>query len=270
MSESVIIFAEPGVGKTCYMTFLLNQIAFDDDRTALMQGEIAWLNAHGFNLKTPNHCASANYNCTFKKFGQSDKTNYEIDAARLRIWSKENPNVVFTFPYQAIGIDEAQKYFSAYKELDPEICEFFEERRHNGLDIYMTCQRAIRIHKNIREISRFVEVLNVETVADRYGLHFKTIFTVREFPGNAEVEEYLEKHKKPAKGLYTERTVIAPYNVFETYDSRGCQAEFFRGNLNKDFSLKEKRVYSKSFKGFYQYIKDNTQRGEPNGKKERK
>ena len=63
-----IIFAPPRTGKTCFMTYLLNEAAFNRERTKNMERELKSKNNKGFNLTIPRHCVSANYDITFKKY----------------------------------------------------------------------------------------------------------------------------------------------------------------------------------------------------------
>ena len=62
-----IIFAPPRTGKTCFMTHLLNQQAFNRQRNRAMASEIIQKKNNGFDkLTIPIHCVSANYDMTLK------------------------------------------------------------------------------------------------------------------------------------------------------------------------------------------------------------
>ena len=92
-----IIFAPPRTGKTCFMTHILNEAAFNRERTRAMQCEILQKNANGFNLSIPQHCVSANYDLKMKKFRYSPRVNRRINPYRLGFANKY-VDVHFNFP----------------------------------------------------------------------------------------------------------------------------------------------------------------------------
>ena len=111
-----IIFAPPRTGKTSFMTHLLNTYAFDRNRTKKMISEIQRKNRNGFNLSIPKHTVSANYDITFRKFGYSPRHNRRINPYRLG-FCNDFVETHFNYPFEVIGITEAQKYLNSRMSL---------------------------------------------------------------------------------------------------------------------------------------------------------
>ena len=165
-----IIFAPPRTGKTCFMTHLLNECAFNKDRNNKMAKEIIRKNSKGFNLSIPKHCVSSNYSIGFRKFGYRLRPSRVINPFRLGF---DNPFVKthFNLPYEVIGITEAQKYLNSRMSMYfPEWqSRWYEQHGHNNLDIYLDTQRPMLIDVNIRELAQFIEIVNLRLSYDNYG-----------------------------------------------------------------------------------------------------
>lgn len=80
-----IIFAPPRTGKTCFMTHVAHDTAFDRQRNRSMQKEIIRKQNNGFNgIKTvPVHTVSSNYDMTFHKYRYSPRFSRRINPYRL-------------------------------------------------------------------------------------------------------------------------------------------------------------------------------------------
>ena len=111
-----IIFAPPRTGKTCFMTHCLREIAFNRERNRKMIREISNKNRNGFNLTMPIHCVSSNYSISFRKFRYSPRLSRVINPFRLGFDNKF-VKTHFNYPYEAIGITEAQKYLNSRMSL---------------------------------------------------------------------------------------------------------------------------------------------------------
>ena len=120
------------------MTHILNLHAFDKLRNKQMRQEIMRKNANGFNLTIPKHCVSSNYDITFRKYGYSPRFNRRINPYRLG-FDNEFVKTHFNYPYEAIGITEAQKYLNSRMSMYfPEWqSRWYEQHGHNNLDIYL-------------------------------------------------------------------------------------------------------------------------------------
>lgn len=214
-----------------------------------MQAEIAHLNSTGFKLKPPSHCVSANYNITLKKHGYTNRHNRFINPYRLG-FKNEQVETHFNFPYEAIGIDEAQKYLNSRRSASfPEWqSRWYEQHGHQNIDVFLATQRPDLIDVNVRELASFVEIREMKVEYNSYGHVASVKWTIREISSAWSYNEY--KDTKRHSDVFEERTITAPYNIFKCYDHQGMKPKFYAGNMNRTFDIKESERISLSKKGF--------------------
>ncbi len=251
-----IITAPPRYGKTSLMTHLASEAAFDRNRTRLMQSELRNKIDSGFtSIKTiPEHCVSANYDITMRKFGYSSRLNRYINPYRLG-FANENVDVHFNLPHEFICITEAQKYFNSRMSLfRPDWqSDWFAQHGHNWLDVFMDTQRVGLIDPNIRELSKIIEVVNLKMENDRFGVpgHFE--WKVRYFDNEGLWNKYVADGKR-GNLLFDEVKIEANYNVFRSYDSRSCKPYFYKGHMDKDLDYDVAKITEESFDGYVKYL----------------
>ena len=251
-----IIFAPPRTGKTCFMTHILNTYAFDKERNKQMRQEIVRKNHNGFNLTIPKHCVSSNYDIKFRKYGYSPRFNRRINPFKLG-FNNEFVKTHFNFPFEVIGITEAQKYLNSRMSMYfPEWqSRWYEQHGHNNLDIFLDTQRPMLIDVNIRELSQFVEIMNLKISYDSYGRVSALKWKIRRIENSQLFDKYMSSGKKD-KSCYTEETVIANYNVFALYDSQSCKPKFYDGHLDADFDIQESKATEESLEGYIKYLEE--------------
>ena len=238
-----IIFAPPRTGKTCFMTHLLNQQAFNRERNRKMANEIMQKKINGFRkLTIPKHCVSANYEITFKKFRHSPRFSRIINPYRLGFENKF-VKTHFNLPYECIGITEAQKYLNSRMSMYfPEWqSRWYEQHGHDNLDIYLDTQRPMLIDVNIRELAQFIEIVKLDIQYNENSSLF---------------DRYMSSGKKDTE-CYIEKIVTANYNVFECYDSQSCKPKFYAGHLDEDFDIQESKPMEESLDGYIKYLQEN-------------
>lgn len=252
-----IIFAPPRTGKTCFMTHVLRQIAFDSERNRKMAKEIALKNTNGFKLTIPKHCVSSNYSIKFRKFGYSPRLSRVINPYRLG-FSNEFVKTHFNFPYEAIGITEAQKYLNSRMSMYfPEWqSRWYEQHGHNNLDIFLDTQRPMLIDVNIRELAQFIEIVKLKIYYDKYGKVCKLKWTIRRIENSQLFDKYMASGKQD-KTCYTQETVVSDYNVFALYDSQCCKPKFYDGHITEDFDIRESEPTEETMEGYIRYLKEN-------------
>ena len=252
-----IIFAPPRTGKTCFMTYCLNEIAFNRDRTRKMEREIIRKNKNGFNLSIPKHCVSSNYAITFRKFGYRLRPSRIINPYRLG-FDNQFVKTHFNLPHEAIGITEAQKYLNSRMSMYfPEWqSRWYEQHGHDDLDIFLDTQRPMLIDVNIRELAQFIEIVSLRLKYDRFGQVKALKWQIRKIENSQLFDKYMASGKQD-KTCYTERTVVAKYNVFSLYDSQSCKPKFYAGHFNEDFDYTLCKPTEESLQGYMQYMEEN-------------
>ena len=252
-----IIFAPPRTGKTCFMTHCLRELAFNKERNRNMVKEITRKNSNGFNLTMPKHCVSSNYNITFRKFGYSPRLCRVINPYRLG-FSNEFVETHFNYPFEAIGITEAQKYLNSRMSMYfPEWqSRWYEQHGHNNLDIFLDTQRPMLIDVNIRELAQFIEIVKLTIFRDNCGKVCKLKWIIRKIENSQLFDKYMASGKRDDK-CYVEEVVEADYNVFALYDSQSCKPKFYGGHLEDDFDIQESKPLEESLEGYIKYLQDN-------------
>lgn len=252
-----IIFAPPRTGKTCYMTHVLNMYAFNRQRNRNMASEIIRKNKNGFSLTMPKHCVSSNYAIKFRRFGYSPRLSRVINPYRLG-FSNEFVETHFNYPFEVIGITEAQKYLNSRMSMYfPEWqSRWYEQHGHNNLDIYLDTQRPMLIDVNIRELAQFVEIMNLRIFYDDYGKVCKLRWKIRRIENSSLFDKYMASGKQD-KTCFTEEYITANYNVFDLYDSQCCKPKFYAGHFEDDFDILESQEVEESLEGYMRYLEEN-------------
>lgn len=252
-----IIFAPPRTGKTCFMTYCLNMIAFNRERTRKMEREIIKKNNNGFSLSIPKHCVSSNYAISFRKFGYRPRPSRIINPFRLG-FDNQFVKTHFNLPFEAIGITEAQKYLNSRMSMYfPEWqSRWYEQHGHDDLDIFLDTQRPMLIDVNIRELAQFIEIVDLRLSYDRFGKVDALKWRIRKIENSQLFDKYMASGKKD-KTCYTEETVIAEYNVFALYDSQSCKPKFYAGHYDEDFDYQESKPTEESLEGYIKYMEEN-------------
>ena len=254
----IIIFAPPRTGKTCFMTHLLNEQAFNRQRNRAMANEIMQKKYNGFDkLTIPIHCVSANYDITFKKFRYSPRYSRRINPYRLGFDNKF-VKTHYNLPFEVIGITEAQKYLNSRMSMYfPEWqSRWYEQHGHNNLDVYLDTQRPMLIDVNIRELAQFIEIVKLQVYENEYGKVKKLKWLIRKIENSSLFDKYMASGKKD-KECYVEEEVTADYNVFECYDSQSCKPKFYAGHLDEDFDYEESSITEETLDGYIKYLEEN-------------
>lgn len=254
-----IIFAPPRTGKTCFMTHIARQTAFDYERNKSMRREIQCKMASGFGeIRTlPVHCVSANYDMVFRKHRYSPRYNRRVNPYRLG-FHNDFVETHFNLPFESIFITEAQKYLNSRMSIYfPDWqSRWYEQHGHNNLDIWLDTQRPMLIDVNIRELSQFIEIMRLDLSYDGYGRVNGLRWHIRHIENSALFDKYISSGKQD-KSCYTEETVTADYNVFACYDSQCCKPKFYDGHFDSDFDYSVATPTEQTREGYIRYLEEN-------------
>ena len=251
-----IIFGPPRIGKTAFLVHQLNLAAFDYERNRAMQRVIEEKNKNGFNLTVPTHSVSANFDVTFREYGYRERKARYINPYRLG-FANDKVRTHFTLPYETIGIMEAQKYFNSrsYKDFKDWQSRFYEQHGHNNINILLDTQRPGLIDKNIRELSNFVEIRELNVKKNRNGKFDCIVWKIRTIDNYGLLEKYLASGKKD-RSCFKEGKVFSEINVFELYDSYNCEPKFYEGHMDEDFDIKYYESIGSTKDDYIKYLKD--------------
>jgi len=266
-----ILCGEPGVGKTSFLSNIASTAMFDRQRYKRTRNAIQRKIDGGFPYTIPpQHSVYTNFHCVGRKWRYHPRQSWHIDPSRLGLMDKTNfdPNthlplvdVQFIPPHSVICITEAQEHFDsrAYRNFKPFQSRFFERHRHNGLDIWLDVQRHDLIDKNIRELAEIVEIVRKQDVTSELGRVLYQKWTIRRF----QTCDHYEAYKKSGKELrnYTEEIITSSFDVHRTYDSCGCEPDFYEGNLNNDFEYEKVAPPKQTINDYVRYFHER-QRGQ--------
>ena len=254
-----IIFAPPRTGKTCLMTHLACEQAFNRERNRSMVREIMVKQQNGFSeIKTiPIHCVSSNYDMVFKKYRYSNRYNRKINPYRLG-FDNDYVKTHFNLPYEVICITEAQKYLNSRMSMYfPDWqSRWYEQHGHDDIDIYIATQRPMLIDVNVRELSSFIEIVKLTIHYDKYKRIKGMTWLIRRIENSSLFDRYMSSGKKD-KECYVEEEITANYNVFDCYNSQSCKPKFYAGHLEDDFDYKQCEPIEETLDGYVKYLEEN-------------
>lgn len=250
-----IIFAPPRTGKTAYLTHTLNNFAFDRERNLKMEKAVLGMQEAGFNVSIPKHCVASNYEIEFRKFMYSRRNNYKINPFRLG-YKNKFVKTHFLFPFQVIGITEAQKYLDSHMALYfPDWqSRFYEQHGHYDLEILLDTQRPELINANVRDLACFTEIVDLNKYYDKNNKIKKLEWLVKDIPNSSVYEDY----KNSGKTLkLPERVEVEDnINVFDLYDSQNCKPKNFDGHFEEDFSLEFGKPPEENIEAYIKYLEN--------------
>lgn len=258
-----IIFGKPRVGKTAYMTWLARGVMFDRERWLNMVRAIEPLSRsrieRGLKPYTlPRHCVYANYDIVGRKQGYTPRKSMRINPFRLGYQDDTNKHIkLHVLPsYALLVITEGQKYFNSRKSLKyPDWqSRYYEQHGHDDLDVLIDVQRPALIDVNIRELSRFTEIVKKTDHINKYGKQYQK-WTVRHFEDCFALDRYLASAKKDTT-TYTEEVVSSDRNVHEMYNSKMCRPKHFAHKLFNDFEVKEHEPLEETIQGMLKHLEE--------------
>ena len=108
---------------------------------------------------------------------------------------------------------------------------------------------------NVRELSQFIEIMDLKFKYDGFGRVRSLTWTIRRIDNSSLFDRYMQSGKKD-KDCYVEETVKADYNVFACYDSQNCKPKFYDGHLHDDFDYSQAEPNDGTIDGYIKYLRD--------------
>jgi hypothetical protein len=236
-----IIFGLPRVGKTALMTHfavecMMNPQARADVRDC--EGMVESLNAGGFHLTPPkDHLVFSDYYISAR---HGRYVSYHVNGFKFGLPNSVNEDVMFFPPFARFYLDEAQKYLNSRESstFSDYVSRAYELHGHNYHEITLISQRFKLIDLNVRELTRYIQVLGMKNFYTRGNRKKqrpkirKSVWTCREFDTLDELEA-----SKSGKGGGRIVKYAHNGNIFGCYNSTNYMPLFYAGRENKDFDL---------------------------------
>lgn len=225
------VFGDYGAGKSAFLTYQIKNLYLNhgDEKLAFCKSMIAQINLKrqkklSYPKKPPIY---ANFDVTITKPDGTVFKPHRIDGDDIGLnLPNGETNYKYFPPGSAIFIDEAQNYFNSKGDIKREVSAFFEQHRHNYLDIWLATQRGILINKDIRGICQdFKQILSLENEVSIFGTITQTTWHVKEFTEKYEFEKYLDTDGADDCKCDV-MTYINKGNIFDCYDSHSYITKF--------------------------------------------
>ncbi len=241
--ETLVVWAKRGKGKSAFAAFLQTEFmkpAMASISLDKAKEKCEKLKRAGIYIEPPrDHLV---FNDTFcEDYRYPGRIAYEIKATDIGIPNKIH-RVKQLIPFSQIFLEEIQDLFDSHLGAPPTfVTKSFELGRHNGLFICMTLQRPIRLHKDIRDLATFVEIVQMSVVTNKYGKILKTVWLCNIIYDNANLEAYLQSKDD----AYVDLKVKFAFkgNIFNCYDPEFFALAFYSGNNTEELKLtKSQRI----------------------------
>lgn len=232
MSSATLILALPGTGKTSLLAYLLKERYKNHGKQLLNNccGVLERINQgrktpFDFPDKPPIYADVTSFKVKFKIGYDKWFEPYAINPYYMGVVREREMPIQYVLPYGQIFIPEIQKYGDSRKSTTfPSILSrVFEIRRHFNLDIFMDGHRGSFVDLKIRALcNRILDLKYQEHDYDKLGRIERTRWYCNEFSSFDAYEEFYKHSDVEYKEIVYENEG----NIFNDYDSFGCESEF--------------------------------------------
>ena len=278
-TEMIIFWGKRGKGKSSLMGKFMSDFmkpSLAKDRIEISKYKCEKLKQADVFIEPPeDHIVFCDTFFEDNGFQGKGRRPYEISALDLCLPNDIHPISQPVVPCASIFLDEIQDLYDSHQgSLSNFVSKEFELSRQVGIFVGMACQRPIRVAKDLRDLSIFFEVADMEHMYIR-GNIISTIWTVNIIYENAVLEKYLDTRDK----TLIDRTIKIVFkgNIFTCYDTDFFMPMFYRGFENQHFIFNKVERTEFSKEGFERYNKrriidiPDTFRGKrPTGKQPKK
>lgn len=227
----IIFFGACGTGKTSLMMHLADKYVKEQwsERMGTLEYVIRDLNSkrkHPFTIPDAPPIYS-NVDFILQDLHGRKVKPVQVSGCEVGInCSEDDREYKYFYPSSLIIMDEAHGEFKSKSESLPiGQRKFFNQRRHNRLQIMLASPRAMLIHKDIRGSGAYgIEVQQMVNNYSKFGTLLSSYWYCREFPEEDELEAYIKSDGH--EGKYVETMYKHDGNVFELYDSFAHVGDF--------------------------------------------
>ncbi len=230
LTDNVVIWGKRGSGKSSLAGKLMSE--FMKPRQAKRDIQVSQIMCDklaeaGYRLKPyEDHLVFCD---TYFENGKTSA--YYFKSTDFGLPNDQGHSVNILIPGSRLFWDEAQDLFDSHNAAPPTfVSKGFELGRQIEIFTCMAMQRPMRLHKDIRELSIFIEVVELKNKYNKYGRLVKTTWTCNIIYNNTDLESYLNTHDK----RLIDRTVKIEYigNIFKCYDTHYFMPLFYKGFEN--------------------------------------
>ena len=257
-TEIVVIWGKRGSGKSSLAGFFMSEfmrpkIAKNDVRTS--QEICSMLRDAGYSLHPPtDHTVFCDTYFESKGFMKKKNVAYSFNAIDFGLPNQIHPTSLLC-PCGRYFFDEAQDLFDSHISALPTfVTKAIELSRQLKLFLAIISQRPIRIHKDIRDLSVFIEVKKMTHKYNKYGRILYSEWECNIIYDNAVLEQYL--NSKDASLVDKKLKFRYNGNIFKCYDTNYFMPMFFRGFENRDFVLEKSARTQFTSEFFESYLKN--------------
>ena len=223
-----MIYAPPKRGKTLFLAYLVQMLAFDFERSNNAKIVLQNRCALGYPLQDYlkyNHYVYSNVELRTKKSGYSERVTHPFNPFKVGV---PNDKFITTFfpEYSVIIWDECQKQLNSRKSLNRFTSAWFEQSGHMHYDIYLATQRPKLTDLNVRElITKFIYIKEVEFLET--STEIKTIIYTIEHDNCYSVDQFIASGYVEPKGQ--QRIYEFNGDLRECYDAYCYNENYYAG-----------------------------------------
>ena len=238
-TESIIIWGKRRKGKSSLAGKLMSEFMRPNiakQRLRTSNYICSKLNEAGYNIRPPNdHTVFCDTYFENKGFGRKNSSAYKFNSLGFGL-PNDIHSTTLLCPAGCYFMDEIQDVFDSHLGALPTfITKAVELSGQYKLFLCFIAQRPKRVHIDIRDLSIFIEVVDLINVYSNYGFLQATYWVCNIIYDNANLEAFLTNRDENL----IDKKVVFKFrgNIFDCYDSDYFIPMFVRGKEDEGLVL---------------------------------